>query len=111
MLDVNRTIHPAGQELPRSAIGSIITSHDAVIVARENVAWNTVRVNTTAGSLDVSNLVEDLPVNGEGDDEGFGVLSVTEAATPTLGVDGVDRDVSTCPVGEAVAGPRSSTGV
>lgn len=104
MLDVNKAIDHAGQELLRSAIGSVITSLDAVIVARDNVAWNTVRVNTTAGSFDVSNLVEDLPVNGDGDVEGFGVLSLAEAATPTLEVDGVDRDVTTCPIGEAAAG-------
>lgn len=103
MLDVNRTIDP-GQELLRSAIGSVITSLDVVIVARDNVAWNTVRVNTTAGSFDVSNLVEELSVNGGGDVEGFGVLSVAEAATPTLEVDGVDRDASSRPVGEGVAG-------
>lgn len=32
------------------------------------------------------------------------VLSVAASATPTLEVDGVDRDVTTCPIGEAVIG-------
>lgn len=103
MSGVNKTINADGMKVLRDIVDEAIVSLEAVIVARDNVAWGVVRLNTALGAVEVRNHVEELPINNEGETEEFGVLSV-KVANGDFVVDDVDQEASLCPLDEMVAG-------
>jgi hypothetical protein len=103
MSGVNKTINVDGMKVLRSIVDEAIVSLEAVIVARDNVAWGVVRLNTTSGPVEVRNRIEELPINDEGETDEFGVLSVM-VTNGAFVVDDVDQEASVCPLDETVTG-------
>lgn len=93
MVTVTRTLSSAEKSLLASLVGARLLCVEAALAAPPDCAWNTVRLRTDRGCIDVSCLLEALPVNDEGDEEEFGVLSVTPACDGRLVVPGISADV------------------
>lgn len=104
MINVDKTLSPEERATLKSLVGRTVRSIDAALAAPPNIAWNTVRLHTDAGSVDVSCLLQTLPVNGQGDEEEFGVVSVAEAADTPLEVPTISADTQTAQLGFEVTG-------
>ncbi|MDO4796557.1 MAG: hypothetical protein Q4A01_00890 [Coriobacteriales bacterium] len=102
--DADYSMGTHGIKLLRDVVGRTITALEAVIVARDDVAWGTVRIHAGDAPIDVTTALRDLIINDEGDTEEFGVLAVAEADPDALRVDGVDEEPSWCDIGADVAG-------
>ena len=103
MSEASYTIAPDEIGLLRNIVGRTLEALEAVIVARDDMAWGTVRIHAGEASVDVTNALRNLPINDEGDTEEFGVLEVTKARPGELHVDGVDKDSSWCSIGTTVS--------
>ena len=104
MVTVTRTLSETEKGILASLVGSRLVSAEAALAAPPDGAWNTVRLRTDRGSVDVSCLLETLPLNDVGDEEEFGVLSVAPAGEGHLEVPGVSADVCELPLSGAVTG-------
>ena len=104
MVVVKRTLSQAEKETLRTLVGARLACIEAALAAPPNVAWNTVRLRTDRGCVDVSCLLESLPVNDEDDEEEFGVLSVDVADEGRLEVPGISADVTEMAFGGVISG-------
>lgn len=104
MIEIDKRLQPTELELLRELIGATIVSMDAVLVDNDNSAWNTVRIHAKKGSVDISNLLEELPLNDEGDTDEYAVMSVAAAPDENLVVDAITADTSACIVNQVVSG-------
>ena len=104
MSGVNFTIAQEGIELLREARGTTMVSLEAVIIARNDMAWGTVRIHLADAVIDIAVGLQDLPLNSDGDVEEFGVLTVSEAEPGSLSVEGVDKEAEWYNVGMPVTG-------
>ncbi|MDO4806741.1 MAG: hypothetical protein Q4A07_05780 [Coriobacteriales bacterium] len=104
MPSIDCTITGEGVELLGAIKGATISALEAVIAARENMAWRTVRIHLGDAAVDVTVSLRNLPVNSEGDVEEFGTLAVSVAGPGTLRVEGVDKETEWRDVGAKVAG-------
>lgn len=104
MVAVNRTLLQAEKETLKTLVGARLACIEAALAAPPDVAWNTVRLRTDRGCVDVSCLLESLPVNDEGDKEEFGVLGVRAAGEGRLEVPGISADVIEMPLEGVISG-------
>lgn len=104
MINIDKTLSVEEKAIAKSLVGRTIASIDAALAAPPNIAWNTVRLHTDAGSVDVSCLLQALPVNGQGDDEELGVISVSKAPDVPLEVPTISADTQTAQLGLRVTG-------
>lgn len=104
MFEIDKRLQPTELELLQELVGSTIVRMDAVLVDNDNSAWNTVRIHTKRGAVDISNLLEELPLNDEGDTEEYAVMSVAAAPDKILVVDAITADTSVCFVNQVVSG-------
>ena len=104
MVTVTKTLSDTEKDILASLVGSRLVSAEAALAAPPDGAWNTVRLRTDRGSVDVSCLLETLPLNDVGDEEEFGVLSVAPAGEGHLEVPGVSADVCELPLSGTVTG-------
>lgn len=104
MVTAIKTLSDTEKDILASLVGSRLVRVEAALAAPPDGAWNTVRLRTDRGSVDVSCLLETLPLNDVGDEEEFGVLSVAPAGEGRLEVPGVSADVCELPLSGAVTG-------
>lgn len=104
MVTVTKTLSQKEKDLLGSLVGARLVCAETALAAPPDGAWNTVRLRTDRGSVDVSCLLESLPVNDEGDEEEFGVLSVSPAGEDRLQVPGISTDVCELPLSGTVIG-------
>ena len=96
MSGTDNTITDVRTNVPPALVGKAVEGLEAVIVARDDMAWGTVRIHAGDATFDVTNTLRDLPINDVGDDEEFAVLSVSEAGTGELHVEDVDKASGWC---------------
>jgi hypothetical protein len=104
MVSVAKTLSQEEKDILASLVGSRLVRAEAALAAPPDGAWNTMRLRTDRGSVDVSCLLETLPLNDVGDEEEFGVLCVARAGEGRLEVPGVSADVCELPLSGTVTG-------
>ena len=104
MEDTNKTFSPRELELLASFKGAVLETIDACIVARGDMAWNTVRLHSDAGCVDVNNRLGEVTVDELGTVDEFGLMSVSEAEGNILDVPEASPETTVIPVGKRVAG-------
>lgn len=104
MVEVDKQISSEEESLLKTMVGTTLLYLEAKIVAPPDMAWNVVRLHTTGGALDVRCLLRNLPINDEGDEEEFGLISVAESEGGALSIPGVSADVFRIDVGKIVTG-------
>lgn len=92
MIEVDKTLSEKERRILQSMVGKTITSIDAALAAPPNIAWNTVRLHTDGGTIDVSCQLQTLPVNAEEDVEEFGIVSISAAPNEPLEVPTISAD-------------------
>jgi len=85
-------------------IGATLESIDAVLADNSNTAWNTVRVHTSNGSIDINCFLEELAINDEGDVDEFGIVSVQNAPNFPLEVEAISADTTKRDVNKEITG-------
>ena len=91
------------KQLLKNLAGATLEYIDAVLADDVNTAWNTVRVHTSSGSVDVNCLLEELAINNDGDTDEFGIISVREADASLLKVDTISTDTTSIEIGKIIA--------
>lgn len=104
MIEVNKTLNEDEKDILRSLVGSTILTLEAALAAPPEIAWNTVRVHADSGSIDVSCLLESMPVGLEGDEDEHGIVSIARASAERLEVPGISADTSSYEVNKLVTG-------
>lgn len=94
MIEVNKTLNEDEKDILCSLVGSTILTFEAALAAPPEIAWNMVRVHTDSGSIDVSCLLESMPVSLEGDEDEHGIVSIARASAERLEVPGISADTS-----------------
>lgn len=84
MIPENHMFSQAELDLLLSAKGKTLRTIDAAIVARDDFAWNTVRLHFDGLNLDVNNRLGEIDVDELGTLEEFGLLSISQGATERL---------------------------
>ena len=67
MVTAIKTLSDTEKDILASLVGSRLVRVEAALAAPPDGAWNTVRLRTDRGSVDVSCLLETLPLNDVGD--------------------------------------------
>ena len=83
-------------------IGANFIAYDAALADNCNTAWNTVRLHTDRGSVDINCLLESIPINDDGDTDEFGIISIQWATDDKLVVDSISGPVTTTEVGKPI---------
>ena len=94
------TAHELG--LLASIKGETLERIDACIVARGDMAWNTVRLHFGNFSLDVNNRLGEITVDELGTVDEFGLMSVSVAGNATLNVPEASPETTVIPVEKRV---------
>lgn len=81
-----------------------LESIDAVIVARDNFAWNTIRLHFADDHIDLNNYLGEIVVDEFGTIDEFGLLSINPASSERLNIAGVSANTSTFDVGQEIIG-------
>ncbi|MDO4539099.1 MAG: hypothetical protein Q4B54_13125 [Coriobacteriales bacterium] len=102
MLNTDCAIKGADAALLKNTLKQTATGLEAVIVARDDMAWSTVRIHTSLARFDISVNLQDLPINDEGDVEEFGVLEVSQACDDEMRLEDVDKDPEWWAIGKRV---------
>ncbi len=89
-------------KLLSSMRGKILGSIDAVIVAREDTAWNIVRLHLDGMNIDLVNSLEDITVDELGTLEEFGLLKVEKTDCETLDIPEASSDTTIFPIEESI---------
>ncbi|MBQ6452795.1 MAG: hypothetical protein IJJ14_00385, partial [Coriobacteriales bacterium] len=80
--------------LLESAKGQVLQRSDAVVVARDDLSWKTVRLHFADLHFDVNNQLGTIEVDEFGSLEEFGLLSVQAASDSKLIIPGVAADTT-----------------
>ena len=84
--------------------GKTLERVDACIVARGDMAWNTVRLHFEDCALDVNNRLGEITVDELGTVDEFGLMSISVASVETLDVPEASPQTTIIPVGKRVEG-------
>lgn len=104
MTSTDKDLSPKERSILRDMVGRELLSVDAVIVARGDLGWNTVRLHLDGVDVDVDNRLVDVVVDEFGTIEEFGLLSVRRSSAETLSLPDVGADTTTRPVVRVVTG-------
>ena len=104
MTSTDKGLSPEERSILRDMVGRELLTVDAVIVARGDLSWNTVRLHLDGAAVDVDNRLADIVVDELGTIEEFGLLSVRRSSLETLALPDVGADTTTRPVGRVVTG-------
>lgn len=102
MIKTDNTFKQWDLDILKSFIGSTVASYDAAIAARDDMAWQTVRIHTDKGALDLTNTLATLPLMEENITEEIGVLSTRKASDDILEVDEINTETTVFPVGKRI---------
>lgn len=91
------------RHLLKKMVGATLESVDAVIVARGDCSWNTIRLHFNSFSVDVSNRLGEIAVDEFGTLEEFGLLSIAEASSERLDIPEASPNTTTYEFGELVS--------
>lgn len=89
-------------QLLASMAGQKLCSIDAVVVARDNLAWNTVRLHFAEVHVDLNNYLGEIVVDEFGSIDEFGLLSVSPASSEQLEIAEVGANTKTIDVGRKI---------
>lgn len=90
----------------RDVCGRTLESIDAVIVARCDLSWNTVRLHLDGLDVDINNHLGEIEVDELGSLEEFGLMSVNRASGATLEIPEVSAATTTMEIGKVIIGVR-----
>ena len=85
-----------------SMLGKSLGSIDAVIVARSDLSWNTVRLHFNDLNVDINNHLGEIEVDELGSLEEFGLLSVARSPKTKLELPEVSAETSSIEVGKTI---------
>lgn len=101
---VNKRFSSDEEALLKRAKGSRLLSIDAVLAAPPDNSWNTVRLHFESFDIDVNNYLNEIVVDEFGSLEEFGLLSITESSSETLGIPEVGTDTTVMTIDAVVDG-------
>ena len=90
------------RQLLKKMVGAALESIDAVIVARGDCSWNTVRLHFNGFSIDVNNRLGEIVVDEFGTLDEFGLLSIAETASEKLDIPEASPNTTTYQIGKPV---------
>jgi hypothetical protein len=90
----------------RDVCGRTLESIDAVIVARSDLSWNTVRLHLDGLDVDINNHLGEIEVDELGSLEEFGLMSVNHASGATVEIPEVSAATTTMEIGKVIIGVR-----
>ena len=85
-----------------SMLGKSLGSIDAVIVARSDLSWNTVRLHFNDLNVDINNHLGEIEVDELGSLEEFGLLSVASAPETKLELPEVSAETSSIEIEKTI---------
>lgn len=106
MIKTNKSLSNEEISIIREMLGQKLVAIDAVIVARSNLSWNTVRLHFDGLDIDFNNRLGDLEVDEYGTIEEFGLMSVARADSSTLNVSEASASTTVMEIGKTVTGVR-----
>lgn len=106
MNSTNKTFTDNECALLNSLIGKELTTLDACIVARGDMAWNTVRLHTTDIAIDLNNTLGEIVVDEFGTLDEFGLMSVAATDQSVLDIPEASSDTSVIPIGKKIRSVR-----
>lgn len=104
MVETDCSFSTAELELLRSLKGLRLKSIDACIVARDDMAWNTVRLHFDSVDVDLSNHLGEVQLDESGTCDEFGLLQVSRADSEILDVPDASPETSTFLVDKHISG-------
>lgn len=94
------------QAILRDVYGRMLESIDAVIVARSDLSWNTVRLHLDGLDVDINNHLGEIEVDELGSLEEFGLMSVGHASEAMLEIPEVSAATTTMKIDKVIIGIR-----
>ena len=88
--------------LLKSLIGKELFTLDAYIVARGDIAWNTVRLHCSDLCIDVNNGLEEITVDEFGNADEFGIVRISKTDDETLIIPGVGCEATIIPINKTI---------
>lgn len=91
-------------QILRGMVGRPLDFLDAVVVARGDMSWNSVRLHQADFAIDVNVSLGEIPVDELGTAEEFGLLAVVPAPDETLSLPDVSVGTTVVEVGKPILG-------
>ena len=104
MITLCKTLDDHQIELLRGLIGSQLKSYDAALAAPPDIAWNSVRLHTSAACVDINCLLANVAIDGYGNKDEHGIISIASGQDETLDVPEVSCDTSIFRVDKPITG-------
>lgn len=89
-------------ETLRSMKGKTLETIEGVLVARGNLAWNTVRLHFTDLHIDLNNRLGEIVIDEFGNKDEFGLMSLSNSSADTLTIPDVGADTTSLAVNKTV---------
>ena len=102
MIPENHMFSQVELDLLHAAKGKTQRTIDAAIVARDDFAWNTVRLHFDGLNLDVNNRLREIEVDELGTLEEFGLLSISQSPNERLALAEVSVETTVISVDSTV---------
>ena len=91
MMRTERLFTKEELDILRACVGQVLKSFEAVVVARDNMAWQTVRLRFADVAVDISNKEETICIGEDFETDDVGVLQVKRASDEPLSIDEIEQ--------------------